>query len=131
MKMEVKSYTEKPIKAAELMRLYSDAGWWKDRKEKDIEKILKQEVSVGAWKGDLLIGFARAVSDGKFRAYIEDVVLHTEFQKSGVGTEIVSQLLKELSHIDVISLFCEEDLIPFYERNKFKYSKSQFVMHKK
>ncbi|MFJ8067303.1 GNAT family N-acetyltransferase [Psychrobacillus sp. NPDC096426] len=131
MKVEVKSFIEKPIKATELIRLYSDAGWWEDRKEQDIEEMLKREISVGAWKGDVLIGFARAVSDGKFRAYIEDVVLHTEFQKSGIGTKIVSQLLMELSHIDVISLFCEEDLIPFYEKNKFKYSKSQFVMHRK
>ena len=93
--------------------------------------MLKREISVGAWKGHVLIGFARAVTDGKFRAYIEDVVLHTEFQKSGIGTKMVSQLLKELSHIEVISLFCEENLIPFYEKNKFKYSKSQFVMHRK
>jgi GNAT superfamily N-acetyltransferase len=129
--VEVKNFTEKPIKATELMRLYRNAGWWENRKEQDIEKMLKREIYVGAWKGDVLIGFARAVSDGKFRAYIEDVVLHTEFQKSGIGREIVSRLLKELSHIDVISLFCEEDLIPFYEKNKFKFSKSQFVMHKK
>ncbi|WP_085505797.1 GNAT family N-acetyltransferase [Thalassobacillus devorans] len=131
MEIEVKSNTEKPIEATELKRLYSEAGWWENRKEEDIENILEHAIFVGAWSGDFLIGFARAVSDGKFRAYIEDVVLHTEFQKSGIGTEIVSRLLKELSHIDVISLFCEEDLIPFYERNKFKYSKSQFVMHKK
>ncbi|WP_431804530.1 GNAT family N-acetyltransferase [Halobacillus andaensis] len=130
MKVEVKSYVEKPINTAELIRLYSDAGWWENRKEEDIEKMLTREVSVGAWKGDLLIGFARAVSDGKFRAYIEDVVIHTEFQKSGIGTEIVSRLLKELTHIDVISLFCEQDLVPFYEKNNFKYIKTQYVMHK-
>ncbi|MCK0470420.1 GNAT family N-acetyltransferase [Halalkalibacter sp. APA_J-10(15)] len=129
--VEVMSFTERPIKANELMKLYRDVGWWEERKEQDIEKMLKQEVSVGAWKGDVLIGFARAVSDGNFRAYIEDVVIHKKFQKSGIGTKIVSKLVKELSHIDVISLFCEKDLIPFYEKNAFKYGKSQFVMHKK
>ena len=98
LKVEVKSFTEKPIQATELMKLYSDADWWEDRKEQDIEKMLKREISVGAWKGHVLIGFERAVTDGKFRAYIEDVVLHTEFQKSGIGTKMVSQLLKELSH---------------------------------
>ncbi len=29
--MEIRSFTEKPIKATELMRLYSDVGWWEDR----------------------------------------------------------------------------------------------------
>jgi N-acetylglutamate synthase-like GNAT family acetyltransferase len=63
--------------------------------------------------------------------YIEDVVIHTNYQKSGIGTKLVSYLLEELAHIDVISLFCENDLIPFYEKHNFKYSKSQFVMHRK
>ncbi len=35
MEIEVKSYTEKPIKAAELKRLYNEAGWWEKRKEED------------------------------------------------------------------------------------------------
>ncbi|WP_429991975.1 GNAT family N-acetyltransferase [Metabacillus fastidiosus] len=82
-------------------------------------------------KDGTLIGFARSVSNGKFRAYIEDVVIHSEFQKTGIGTKLVSKLLEELSHIDVISLFCEEYLIPFYKNNNFNYSKSQFVMHRK
>ncbi|TXC79031.1 GNAT family N-acetyltransferase [Metabacillus litoralis] len=125
------SYIEKPIKANDLMKLYSNVGWWEERKEQDIENMLKQEVSVGAWKDGVLIGFARAVSDGNFRAYIEDVVIHKEFQKIGIGMKIVSRLIDELSHIDVISLFCEKELIPFYEKNNFRYSKSQFVMHKK
>lgn len=44
---------------------------------------------------------------------------------------LVSKLLDELANIDVISLFCEENLIPFYAKNHFKFSKSQFVMHRK
>lgn len=131
MTVEILSYIKRPIKANELMKLYCYVGWWEERKEQDIDKMLKQEVSVGAWKGDELIGFARAVSDGKFRAYIEDVVIHKEFQKLGIGTKLVSVLLEELSHIDVISLFCEEHLIPFYEKIDFRNSKSQFIMHKK
>jgi ribosomal protein S18 acetylase RimI-like enzyme len=129
--VEIKSYNEKPIKANELKELYHHVGWWEERKEQDIDKMLEHDVSVGAWHGEELIGFARVISDGKFRAYIEDVVIHTSYQKSGVGTKLVSHLLERLTHIDVISLFCEDDLIPFYEKNSFKYSKSQFVMHRK
>lgn len=43
--------------------------------------MLSKVQSVGAWKDDTLIGFARAVSDGKFRAYIEDIVIHSLFRK--------------------------------------------------
>jgi ribosomal protein S18 acetylase RimI-like enzyme len=129
--IEILSFSEKVIKASDVIRLYQDAGWWDDRLEKDIEEMLNNERSVGAWEDDTLIGFARAVSDGKFRAYIEDVDIHSSYRKEGIGEKLVSKMLVELSHIDVISLFCEEHLIPFYEKNNFKYSKSQFVMHRK
>jgi ribosomal protein S18 acetylase RimI-like enzyme len=129
--IEILSFSEKVIKASDVIKLYQDAGWWDDRLEKDIEEMLNNERSVGAWEDDTLIGFARAVSDGKFRAYIEDVVIHSSYRKEGIGVKLVTKLLDELSHIDVISLFCEEQLIPFYEKNNFKYSKSQFVMHRK
>ncbi|MDX8363379.1 GNAT family N-acetyltransferase [Cytobacillus sp. IB215316] len=113
------------------MKLYNDVSWWGERQEQDIEEMLIKGQSVGAWIDGTLVGFARAVSDGKFRAYVEDVVIHSSYRKEHIGTNLVSKLLDELSHIDVISLFCEEHLIPFYEKNIFKYSKSQFVMHRK
>lgn len=119
MELEYFKFNEKPIKAIELMKLYKDAGWWEERKEQDIEEMLKREISIGVWKEGTLIGFARAITDGNFRAYIEDVVIHQAYQKSGIGKNLVSKLLDELSHIDVISLFCEEHLIPFYKKNNF------------
>ncbi|GIN73800.1 N-acetyltransferase [Bacillus sp. J14TS2] len=124
-------HSEKAIKGTELMRLYKDAGWWEERNEQDIEQMLRTTLSIGVWDGGTLIGFARAVSDGHFRAYIEDVVVHRDYQKSGIGVSLVSKLLDDLSSIDVVSLFCEEQFIPFYEKNNFKHSRSQFVMHRK
>jgi len=125
------SFDERPISGSELLMLYKNAGWWEERKEQDIEEMLKQDMSIGVWNDNNLIGIARAVSDGKFRAYIEDVVIHNEFQKTGMGTKLVSKLLDELSHIDTISLFCGEDLISFYEKHTFKLSQSQYVLHRK
>lgn len=125
------NFRERPISASQVKRLYNDANWWEERDEQEIEKMLHRVISVGAWADDRLIGFARAVSDGNFRAYVEDVVIHKDYKRSGIGTQLVGKLLEELSYIDVISLFCEEELIPFYEKNHFKSSKSQFVMHRK
>lgn len=131
MSIQILTYEERTILASDVIKLYHHAGWWEEREEEDIEKMLKQDVSVGVWNNQSLVGFARAVSDGIFRAYIEDVVVHCSYQKEGIGKKLVARLVEELSNIDVISLFCEEEYIPFYERNAFRKSKSQFVMHKK
>lgn len=129
--MKYLRYEEKTINAAQLIVLYSDTGWWKERQEQDIEQMLKAGLAIGVWDDDNLIGFARAITDGRFRAYIEDVVVHSKYQKTGIGKQLISKIMSELSHIDVVSLFCEEHLIPFYQENEFKWSKSQFVLHKK
>ena len=64
MKVELRIFKEKQIKASEVMELYKDAGWWNERTEQDMEKMLSQALAVGAWKNNTLIGFARAISDG-------------------------------------------------------------------
>ncbi|WP_176474253.1 hypothetical protein [Niallia circulans] len=65
MKIEIRTSREKPIKACEVIELYKNAGWWKERTEKDIEKMLSQTFAVGAWEKNKLIGFARAIWERK------------------------------------------------------------------
>lgn len=131
MPVQYLSFKERRIDPADLMRLYRQADWWGEREETQIKKVLNGGIAVGAWNDNELIGFARAVSDGEFRAYIEDVVMNEEYRKTGIGTMMVSRLLDELTHIDIISLFCEKDLIPFYKKNNFKMSSRQHIMHRK
>ncbi|WP_127539537.1 GNAT family N-acetyltransferase [Paenibacillus illinoisensis] len=127
--INVKLYTEKPISPSELMHLYHDAGWWPDRDTNGIQKLLSfGGITVGAWEDDVLIGFCRSISDGVFRAYIEDVVVLSSYRNKGIGKLMIERLVIELKDIDVISLFCTEDLAGFYDGTGFKKTK-QIVMH--
>jgi GNAT superfamily N-acetyltransferase len=126
----LKLHTEKPILQSELMGLYQEAGWWPNRDENGILQLLVSGVAVGAWKDDILIGFCRSISDGIYRAYVEDVVVLSTYRNKGIGELMVKRLLDELKDIDVISLFCTEDLDGFYELSRFKRTK-QIVMHYK
>ncbi|HDX9628595.1 TPA: GNAT family N-acetyltransferase [Bacillus cereus] len=120
---------EKPICAEQLKKLYDSVGWWPERKEIDIEKMLKNSIAIGVWKENELIGFARVVSDGVFRAYIEDVVVHESVRNQGIGEKMLIMLLQEISHVHIVSLFCGEKLIKFYGEQQFQTTK-QIVMHR-
>lgn len=48
---------------------------------------------VTVWDGDQLIGFARATSDGMYRATIWDVVIHPRYQGAGLGRKLVETVL--------------------------------------
>lgn len=92
--------------------------------------MLERDPVIGVWDGDLLIGFARDVTDGYFRAYIEDVFIHPRYRRQGLATQMLTQLIDALGHIETISLFCTPELLGLYEQLGFKARRNQVVMHR-
>ncbi|WP_145136455.1 GNAT family N-acetyltransferase [Paenibacillus sp. Y412MC10] len=125
----VRTYQEKNIPAAQVKQLYDNLGWWPERTLADIESMLGSSIAVGAWDEDRLVGFVRAVSDGLFRAYIEDMGVHEDYRNRGLGREIIDRITAELNNIHVVSLFCESGLVDFYQQTGYKPTR-QVVMHK-
>ena len=127
--VEVQLASERAIPADDVLTLYASVDWWPDRTADEIETAISRGLAVGAWQQERLIGFARCVTDGCLRAYVEDVVVHPAYQRSGVGTALVERLLEALSDIDLVSLFCDEAFVGLYERYGFTRTR-QVVMHR-
>src|SRR3990172_10039935 len=123
-------HEERPIDIAALLRLYESTPWAQGRDPAGVAASLSPSISVGAWDGERLVGFARALSDGKYRAYVEDVVVDPEYRAAGVGVRLVAALLDALGPVAIVSLFCEPARVSFYERNGFQRSESQVMMHR-
>ena len=128
--VEIASHLERVIPARSVRQLYDHAGWWPRRGEGAIAAVLDAGPAVGAWEGERLVGFARAVADGPFRAYIEDVIVEGRYRGRGVGNRLVARLLRELGPIETVSLFCDPALVPWYEGHGFRPT-SQIVMHRR
>jgi GNAT superfamily N-acetyltransferase len=126
---EVCLNTERSIPARAVRQLYDCEAWWPERTESEIAAVLERTLAAGAWHGERLVGFARAISDGRFRAIIEDVVVHPEYRQAGIGSLLIATLLEALSSLDTVSLFCDPELVPFYAREGFRRHPSHVVMH--
>lgn len=124
----IQPHRERQIEAKLVRDLYQAEGWWPDRSERDIASVLNAAPAVGAWDGEQLIGFARAVTDGVFHAYLEDVVIREPYRRRGIGDALVRLLLEELGQIHLVTLFCKQGLVPFYDKQGFQPTK-QVVMH--
>ena len=62
--------------ATELLCLFRQADWAKNRSLDDTVKLLPEvDVFVSIREGEKLIGFGRALSDGVFRAILDDIIV--------------------------------------------------------
>ena len=121
----------RPIDPAQVRRLFETVPWGDGRDDAGIAKTLEVNLGVGAWDGDKLIGFTRAMSDGLYRAYVEDVMIDPVYRGKKIGERMVAKLLEELGDIEIVSLFCEPERVAFYGRNGFSPSKTQVMMHRR
>lgn len=125
----VRLHRERPIAPAQVLELYASVGWWPERTAEQVGRVLAAAPAVGAWEGDRLIGFGRLVSDGVFRAYVEDLVVLERYRGRGVGRALMARLMEEAQGIPVVSLFCKPKLVGFYQEGGFQPT-NQVVLHR-
>jgi len=70
-----------------------------------------------------LIGFGRAISDGAYQAAIYDCAVLPEFQRKGIGTTIMKNILRRISHCNVI-LYASPGKEGFYRAHGFRKMKT-------
>ncbi len=105
---------------------YITAFWGKDRKIEDLAiAIANSEPVISVWDGDRMIGFARATSDGIYRAAIWDVIIHPDYQGRGLGRKLIHTVLSHprMSKVERIYLTTTYQQ-RFYEQIGFEYNSS-------
>jgi GNAT superfamily N-acetyltransferase len=122
-------HSAREIPADGVLGLYRAVGWWPERTAGQVSAVLRASPAVGAWHGQELVGFARAVTDGILRAYVEDVVVSPDWRGAGIGRALLAGLLGQLGPVPIVTLFCSPDLAPYYEAASFVRSR-QVVMHR-
>ncbi len=129
--IRVLRHEERAIDPAQVRRLYEGVDWGHGRDDAALAAAIDASVAVGAWDDERLVGFARALSDGRYRAYVEDVIVDPEYRQYRTGTKVVAALLAALDGIETVSLFCSPERLAFYQRNGFTPHASQVMMHRR
>ena len=107
----------------QLQLLFTKAAFWaRERNIDDLQMaIANSNPVVTVWDGERLIGFARANSDGIYRAGIWDVVVDPDYQGIGLGRKLVQTVLSHpmVSKVERVYLTTTHQQ-SFYERIGFK-----------
>jgi ribosomal protein S18 acetylase RimI-like enzyme len=92
-------------------------GWTKRPTQEIFEKTLKNSsVTVTAVESGKIIGFATALTDGVFAAYISLIEVLPEYQGKGVGNAMMRRIMERLGNIYMIDTVCDENLVGYYEK---------------
>lgn len=78
---------------------------------------------VTAWRGDELVGYGRLDGDGRIWVEISDVLVKSEYQGQGIGTEIVRRLVDYIKKLNVYHIQVE----PISDREVHLYGKFGFT----
>jgi len=82
---------------------------------------------VTAWENESLVGVGRAISDGLFYTAVFDVLVHPEYQRRGIGTKIMREILTYFAGTSFL-LTTTENTDKFYERFGFRKTPNAMVI---
>lgn len=110
--------------AQEFISLRSTVGW-KSPETQEVEKSINNSLFwITVYHNEELIGAGRVVGDGAMYFYVQDVIVHPEYQGSGLGYKVMERiehyLAKTCKKGSTIGLFAAQGKEGFYK--KFGYS---------
>jgi ribosomal protein S18 acetylase RimI-like enzyme len=100
---------------AELNRLFASA--WDNHAERKYGPVLERSLTyVCAFAGTRLVGFVNVAWDGGAHGFMLDTTVHREYQRRGIGTELVRQAANVAAqrHLEWLHVDYEERLESFY-----------------
>lgn len=122
MEFSIKEYTE--YNEEEILNLYRSVGW---SNYFNNPLMLKNAYAhslkvLGAYSEDKLLGIIRVVGDGYSIVHIQDILILTEYQRSGIGTALIKRILEMYKDVYQKSLLTDntEKTVQFYKSLGFE-----------
>jgi ribosomal protein S18 acetylase RimI-like enzyme len=115
-----------PLEQHEVPELRECVGW--NRRDQDYPLLFKRCQFWAGVKDDTgkLIAFGYLCGMGLEHGYMEDIIVHPDYQGLGLGLKIVNELLVEAKRtgIEIVTVTFAEENTKFYERAGFMKGKS-------
>ena len=118
--MELRYQYSPDLKAQQVARLRELVGW-DGRVEKYEKKLGTTYLCAACFAGDTLVGYVDVVSDGIDDAYIRDLIVHPDYQRRGIGSQLLDMVVQRVRSdgIKMINVVFEPTLQGFYKKAHF------------
>lgn len=120
------------LDAAEVAALFDDSGI--RRPTQDLARIATMfahaNLVISARQGERLIGVARALTDFSYCCYLSDLAVAREFQRSGVGRELVRRVREQIGPQSMLLLLSAPEAMEYYPRLGFERVENAFLIRR-
>ena len=117
-------YTTELLTKEDLYTLYENLGWndFLGLSPEQLLVAMKQSwYSIYVYSENKLVATGRIVSDGIINAYLCGLGVDSHFRNQGIGAEISRRLVMHCFENNLhTQLFCEDNLVPYYEKVGFE-----------
>ncbi len=83
-----------------------------------------------AWDGERLAGIAPALTDFSFCCYLSDLAVDQEYQRAGIGRELVRQVRVEIGERVSLLLLSAPEAMGYYPRVGFEKVVNGFAIQR-
>lgn len=96
----------------DLVDLYDSVGWsaYTDDPASLEQAVRNSTFTVALRDDDLLVGFARVISDDVSILYVQDVLVRPTHQRQGAGRQLLEACLDRFSHVRQRMLLTDDEL---------------------
>ncbi|MBO1510956.1 GNAT family N-acetyltransferase [Metabacillus bambusae] len=89
------------------------------------------DILISAWDGNNLVGIARAITDFSYCCYLSDLAVDKNYQKNGIGKELIALLKDELGEEVALLLLASQEAMEYYPRIGFNEIDNGFKIARK
>jgi GNAT superfamily N-acetyltransferase len=128
--MEITYHTNQPITAEAVADVFRRSGI--RRPFDDLLRIQSMldnaNLTVTAWDGDRLVGVGRALTDFSFCCYLSDLAVDREYQRRGIGRNIIIQVQGALGDEAMLLLLAAPEAMAYYSHVGFQQAHNAWII---
>ena len=123
--------TKKDLPCEPLLRIFQAVGWSDGTETQAMvdnfnKPFINSTIVISAWDGETLVGCVRALSDQMFRSIIYDLAVLPQYQKQGIGKELVRRCREHFPNSEWLVQTIPER-VGFYESMGFQRKEDPFL----
>ncbi|WP_081211727.1 GNAT family N-acetyltransferase [Salegentibacter sediminis] len=118
-------------KISEIIEVYDNSGIKRPTKDSDrIAKMYENSnlIITAAWLNNELIGISRSITDFCYACYLSDLAVKSEYQKAGIGKQLIKLTEKEIGEETALILLSAPMAMEYYPKIGFKKVNNGFII---